>query len=265
MYKPDETHRKLQLRCVEILKVVHKICVDNDIQYSLCGGSVVGAHLYGGVIPWDDDVDLMMTRENYNKFIKVCKTQLPSQYIIQNYRTNNSYYSLFTKIIDTNSTLIQPKPNGEEIVSGIFLDITVYDKVPNNFAKKIDFFFMKLCLWLFFANDYNNKPRRLIKKIIGKNEKYLYLLAEKIFVLNSHFKNYSYSELFGAFCNRKPYEPRIFENYDMIKFEDGEYMIVRDYVDYLVCRYERTDFYEPEEKQVPTHYSKVDFENSYLN
>ena len=265
MFQPDEELRKLQLCCLDILKVVHKICVDNGIQYSLCGGSVVGAHLYKGIVPWDDDIDLMMTRDNYEKFIVACKKGLPSNYIIQNYKTDNEYYTLFSKVIDTNTTLIQEYQNNEPVISGVFLDITVYDKVPNNkFLWKIDLLFMKLCMWIFFSNEAERGLRKLIYKTFGNRQKWIFLLSEKVFKINSKCKDYSYCELFGAFCNSKKYKKELFESYTMIYFEDSQYMILRDYVSYLENRYERTDFYEPEDKQVPTHYIKVDFENPYL-
>lgn len=61
--------RQLQLKCLEILDIVVKICTEHDIKYSLCGASVVGAHLYKGFLPWDDDIDLEMSiisKENKN-------------------------------------------------------------------------------------------------------------------------------------------------------------------------------------------------------
>lgn len=57
-----EDIRNIQIKCIEILNIVDQICRKHHIQYSLCGESVVGAHLYQGCLPWDDDVDLMMTR-----------------------------------------------------------------------------------------------------------------------------------------------------------------------------------------------------------
>ena len=65
----NSTIRQIQLKCLEILDVVDRICKDNHIQYSLCGGSVVGAHLYKACLPWDDDIDLMMTRDNYSRLL----------------------------------------------------------------------------------------------------------------------------------------------------------------------------------------------------
>ena len=65
--------RQLQLKCLEILDIVVKICTEHNIKYSLCGGAVVGAHLYKGFLPWDDDIDIMMTRENYNQFLVIAE------------------------------------------------------------------------------------------------------------------------------------------------------------------------------------------------
>ena len=66
--------RQLQLKCLEILDIIIGICDKYQVKYSLCGGSVVGAHLYKGFLPWDDDIDIMMTRDNYNKFLEVAQT-----------------------------------------------------------------------------------------------------------------------------------------------------------------------------------------------
>ncbi|MBQ4417898.1 MAG: LicD family protein, partial [Butyrivibrio sp.] len=57
--KPEE----IRHRCLAIAKDIDRVCTKYGIRYSLCGGSVIGAHLYRGFIPWDDDIDLMMTRE----------------------------------------------------------------------------------------------------------------------------------------------------------------------------------------------------------
>ena len=129
--------RQLQLKCLEILDIVVKICTKHNIKYSLCGGSVLGAHLYKGFLPWDDDIDIMMTRENYNRFITIAEKKLPASFSIINYQNSDFSTTLginYTKIINDNTTFVQT--NGK--VMGIFLDITVYDKVPNNALKHID-------------------------------------------------------------------------------------------------------------------------------
>ena len=68
-----EDIRNIQIKCIEILNIVDQICHKHNIQYSLCGGSVVGAHLYQGCLPWDDDVDLMMWCCRLERSIYECK------------------------------------------------------------------------------------------------------------------------------------------------------------------------------------------------
>ena len=84
-----EETRRIQEKCLEILEIVDQICRKHGIYYSLCGGSVVGAHLYGGCLPWDDDIDLMMTRENYNRFLSIAPQELPEGFSIHNYQLSD--------------------------------------------------------------------------------------------------------------------------------------------------------------------------------
>ena len=259
-----EEIRKIQLKCLEILKIVDAICREKNIQYSLCGGSVVGAHLYKGFLPWDDDVDLMMTRENYNRFVKIISTVLPEGYSVHNYQLTNDFESTFTKIMNDNTTVVQQ----DGIVSGIFLDITVYDKIPMDYRFKWDEILWKLSQVVMIGkieeNNLKSKIRNfLLSTVLNDKRKYLRFFQRQVEKLGKSTKDYSYAELFGAYCNTKPYSADIFESYDEIEFEGKKYMIVKDYIKYLQTRYERTDFHEPKEKQVSPHYQYVDLELPY--
>ncbi len=256
--------RKIQLKCLEILNVVDKICRENQIQYSLCGGSVVGAYLYKGFLPWDDDVDLMMTRDNYNHFIQVVASELPKGYSVHNYQLTDDFESTFTKIMDDSTTVVQQ----DGTVSGVFLDITVYDKIPMDYHFKWDVFLWKISQVVMIGklndNSFKTRIRNLVLSTILKDRrKYLIFFQKQVESTGRKAKKYSYAELFGAFCNTKSYNPKIFENYTEIEFERKYYMIVRDYIDYLQTRYERTDFREPKEKQIAPHYQYINFDLPY--
>lgn len=265
----SSTLRQLQLKCLEILDIVVKICQDNDIIYSLCGGSVVGAHLYKGFLPWDDDIDLMMTRDNYNKFISVAEKQLPKGFSIVNYQnsdyTKNNNYN-FTKILNNNTTLVQA--DGQ--IMGIFIDITVYDKIPKGLYKHIDLLLYKRAMTIgtgrLPGNGIKNRIRNLMLDTVFSNRRRYMLFFQKVVeFLGNISKNYTYRELFGAFYynNMIPYKPSIFENYTYIEFEGRSVMIVQDYIEYLQTRYNRTDFHEPKEKQIPTHFQYINFDLPY--
>lgn len=259
--------RQLQLKCLEIFDIVVKICKEHNIDYSLCGGSVVGAYLYKGFLPWDDDIDIMMTRENYNRFLSIAKDCMPKGFSISNYNNNDNYSTYnYTKIINDNTTFVQA--NG--IITGIFLDITVYDKVPNGWMKHIDLFLYKRAMTINrgrkIGNNLKNRVRNLLLSTILSNRKrYLVFFQKTVEFIGRRTKDYSYRELFGAyyFVNMIPYNHSIFEDYSTIEFEGREVMIVNDFINYLRTRYNRSDFRETKDKQIPSHYKFVDFQLPY--
>lgn len=262
--------RQLQLKCLEILDIVVKICTEHNIKYSLCGGSVVGAHLYKGFLPWDDDIDIMMTRENYNKFLEVAKDCLPEGYSIINYQNSDlstKWKICFTKIIDDNTTIVQDDDN----VMGVFIDIDVYDKVPENLFKYIDLFLCERILTINKGKVAGKNIRNIFRNlflntIFSNRRKYLICMQRIVEFLGKNPSCYTYRELFGAYhgYNMIPYKASIFENYTTIDFEGRKVMIVRDYIDYLRTRYNRTDFREPKEKQVHTHHQYINLEMPYM-
>lgn len=256
--------RNLQMKCLEILNIVDEICRKNKIEYSLCGGSVVGAYLYHGCLPWDDDIDLMMTRENYNHFLEAVQSELPIGFSVHNYQLSQEYWSTFTKIVNDNTTVVQ----NDGTVSGVFLDITVYDKVPDNLRQWEDIFLWKLSQVILIGkvrgNSWKMSVRNLALTCLFRDKrKFLMYLQKRVEKNGNKSEDYHYSELFGAFCYTKPYEKDIFENYTEIRFEGKNYMIVKEYIRYLETRYDRKDFREPAEKQTPPHYQYIDFDLPY--
>lgn len=260
--------RKLQQKCLEILDIIDNICRKHGIQYSLCGGSVVGAHLYKGFLPWDDDIDLMMTRENYNKFIDIASSELPQGFSLFCYQHSEYASQLhlgFAKVMNENTTFVEN--NGD--ITGIFVDITVYDKIPNNFLRHIDLFLYKRAQMISTGklpgNSIKNHIRSFLLDTVFSDYGAYMTFFQKILEMLGHTSNYTYRELCGPyyFVSMIPYRPSIFENYTTIEFEGKDIMIVRDYIEYLQTRYKRTDFVEPKEKQTPSHYGHVEFEIPY--
>lgn len=100
-YNPDGSKlRLLQLKELEILKVVNDICRRNKIPYWLSSGTLLGAIRHGGFIPWDDDIDIEILYKDRKKFIRACKKELPQNLCIQYHGTDQEYFLNILKIRD---------------------------------------------------------------------------------------------------------------------------------------------------------------------
>ncbi len=138
----QETLRKLQMTLLEMIVEVDRICRENDIKYSLDGGTLLGAIRHDGFIPWDDDADVVMLRSEYQKFYEVCKTQLDtSRFFLQEYRTDDQYRWGYSKMRRNNTLFLREGQEHVKCNQGVFLDIFVYDQVPDGFlARRIHLF-----------------------------------------------------------------------------------------------------------------------------
>ena len=136
----DKYVRKLQLTELDILKEIDRICKKNNIDYTLYGGSLLGAIRHKGFIPWDDDIDVAMTRKNYNKFIKACKYDLGDKFFFDSYETNKKYALFYGKVKLKNTLFVEKKnyDNYDE-TSSIWVDIFPLDAVTGRMDKNQKF------------------------------------------------------------------------------------------------------------------------------
>ena len=116
-----------------ILFEVDRICKKHNINYYLVGGSLLGAVRHEGFIPWDDDVDICMLREDFEIFRKVCPSELSEKYAYQSYRNEKTTHYIYDKI-RLKGTYFSSEHSGkyDNMQNGIFMDIFVFDKTSNS-------------------------------------------------------------------------------------------------------------------------------------
>lgn len=126
-----EEAKKLEL---DILDFIDSFCKEHGINYCINYGTLIGAIRHKGFIPWDDDIDLSMTRENYEKFIQLF-SEKQSRYKLLSLETDDQYFNNFIKIVDPTTKIIDTR-NTKTYNSGVFIDIFPMDTF--NDTKVVD-------------------------------------------------------------------------------------------------------------------------------
>lgn len=129
--------RQLQMIELEMLIEMDRICRKYGIKYSLDGGTLLGAVRHKGFIPWDDDIDVIMLREEYVKFRKACRKDLDTRrFFFQDYRTDPNYRWGYAKFRRKNTEFIRLGQEHLKQNSGVFIDIFVVDNVPDGYLLR---------------------------------------------------------------------------------------------------------------------------------
>ena len=119
--------KELQKTEVEILDEIVRICEKHSLKYYLIGGTLLGAIRHKGFIPWDDDLDIVMPREDYNKFCEICKGELDPKYYLHNIESDNKYWLIHSKVRKNNTIFDEEIISGINCHKGIFVDIFPLD------------------------------------------------------------------------------------------------------------------------------------------
>lgn len=257
-----EMLRNLQLIQVEILEELDRICTKHNIKYSIDGGTLLGAVRHKGFIPWDDDIDVIMLREEYEKFFEICKTELDeSRFFLQEHRTDPYYRVGYPRIRRKNTVYIRAGQENMKHVTGVLIDIFVLDSTPSNWLLK----YIHRALCFCFRKILWSATGKIVSDSIWQRGIYTVLS-----MIPAKFSFWGFETL-AKHCNKKPTAlvkhyamtyptpkingfgtPRdLMNEYIRIEFEGKLFMAVKEYDRYLKLLYGDYMKLPPTEKQKP--------------
>lgn len=143
----EDLLQRLRPLWLDMLLEVDRICRKHNIKYSLDGGTLLGCIRHKGFIPWDDDVDVIMLREEYEKFVAVCKNELDTEkFFLQDFRTDKEYRWGWGKLRYNDTIFLHKGQETGKWHPGVFLDIFCYDGVPDNYILRRLHLFTSYCV-----------------------------------------------------------------------------------------------------------------------
>ena len=249
---------------IEILQYVHDFCKKNGIVYSLCGGTLIGAVRHSGYIPWDDDLDIMMPRPDYERFCKTFNGN-SENYHFSYCGNDKGHYLPFGKVSDTRTVVYETKHQRLLGEIGVNIDVFPIDGTPND-SEKRDAYWKKM-FRLRSLNSFmfqrtlstEHGIRKIIRRILFVLFKALpaNFWAKRInsFAMKNDFSssNIVACSVFGYFGRGEELLATNWKEMIELDFEGKKINALCGYHDYLSGIY--GDYMElpPKEKRVPPH------------
>lgn len=255
---------------LEVLKKIKQICDEIGLNYFLFCGTLIGAVRHKGIIPWDDDIDVGMMREDYEKFVSYCASHsedlLPFQ--LYHYTTNKDYIYPIARFVDTRYTIDYEGYRDYNL--GLFVDLYPIDGCGNSieernaiFHKVRDFVIPLISLGARKSVLYNHGIVNYITKSVLRRVALIIGQNRLLRIIDNRAKRYCPKSSKYVMCViwdnfRSSFFPsECFEEFIEVPFEDGLFKVPRKYDEILKLVYGDYMKLPPEEERIGHHYYKA--------
>lgn len=250
-YHVTEKQKKIWTVQLDLLYRLQLVCKKHGLKCFAYGGTLLGAVRHSGYIPWDDDIDVALNREDYNKLCEVAACEFEDPYFFQTALTDRNYFVGHARLRRSDTTGIISFMSDHIYNNGIFIDICVYDQVPKN-KIRFNLLLERVKFFRFLLNNHYNKAQnRSIKKFFL----WLFNLIRPTITYEELFQMYkkrceSYlgteTDLLALLCTpefikykatRKGTSNLVMKDFEFLTIlvpNDYDYMLKKAYGDYMV-------------------------------
>lgn len=259
----NEELRQMQLIQLELLQEIDRICKKCNIKYTIIAGTLLGAVRHKGYIPWDDDADTAMLREEYLKFREACKTELNTEkYFFQDHITTPGYRWGFGRLMRKDTLYIRQNQEHMPYTQGLFVDVFPLDGVPDNYILRCIHCFKCFCvrktMWSAVGRLSDKRPfmRKWFSLLYKIPEKTLYKIYEHL-IKNSNKKETKYVRILTFPTPNKTfgYKRKWYKETAPIEFERLTFDGIKDYDDYLTFKFGDYMTLPPESERQGHHHA----------
>lgn len=262
--------RRLQMVLLELLCEVRRICELAGIRYTIIAGTMLGAVRHGGFIPWDDDADVAMLRDEYEAFCKACDKYLDTaRFYFQDHAHTNGYRWGYGKLRRKDSCYVVCGTEKMAYEQGIWIDIFPLDNVPNNrIGRTLSNFHCFLIRKLLYSEAGKYRDSNPVKRVLYTGiakiplETVLAHYEKYIKQRNKKRTNWVRILMFPTPNREYGYLRKWYEDMSEVTFENEVFAGIRDYDEYLTFKFGRYLELPPPEKRKQHCVSKLKFPES---
>lgn len=254
------TVRDIQRLSLEILAAVDKICQNNGINYSLGYGTLIGAVRHKGCIPWDDDIDIIIPRPDYNKFLEIFSREAPASLKVFAPELGNNYFCI-TRVCEMAETRVRKYYQWSDEETGVWIDVFPIDGVPEagtgavRDLTAVCYYACGVNTPMAFDFSLSRNLKCLAKKILRPRldrkvamEKYVAKVLSCDYDSATLVSNYA-----SPYEKKDIHRKEVFSEFIRVPFEDQEVSIIANYDEYLTKIYGDYMTPPPAREQVRGH------------